>query len=78
MRPLIPVSFIYNLWFNYRYSMFTCEQLMLETWNGSIFSDIKYRLQDCAMKLLQAERNGKVFDSQLVIGVRESYGMQNY
>lgn len=51
----------------------TVRQLMLETWNGSIFSDIKYRLQDCAMKLLQAERNGKVFDSQLVIGVRESY-----
>jgi cullin-5 len=26
------------------------------------------------MKLLHAERNGEAFDSQLVIGVRESYG----
>jgi len=27
------------------------------------------------MKLVHAERNGEAFDSQLVIGVRESYGM---
>lgn len=26
------------------------------------------------MKLIFAERNGEAFDSQLVIGVRESYG----
>lgn len=26
------------------------------------------------MKLVQAERNGESFDSQLVIGVRDSYG----
>jgi len=26
------------------------------------------------MKLVQSERNGEAFDSQLVIGVRESYG----
>lgn len=38
------------------------------------FVDIKQRLQDSAMKLVQAERNGESFDSQLVIGVRESYG----
>lgn len=47
---------------------------MLDTWNNSIFKDIKQRLQDCAMKLVYAERNGEAFDSQLVIGVRESYG----
>lgn len=47
---------------------------MLDTWNSSIFKDIKQRLQDCAMKLVYAERNGEAFDSQLVIGVRESYG----
>ncbi|KAI4814922.1 hypothetical protein KUCAC02_005098 [Chaenocephalus aceratus] len=35
-------------------------KLMLDTWNESIFSNIKSRLQDSAMKLL-------------VIGVRESY-----
>lgn len=47
---------------------------MLDTWNESIFKDIKQRLQDCAMKLVFSERNGEAFDSQLVIGVRESYG----
>lgn len=35
--------------------------------------NIKHRLQDSAMKLVHAERNGDAFDSQLVIGVRESY-----
>lgn len=29
------------------------------------------------MKLVQAERNGESFDSQLVIGVRDSYGKKN-
>lgn len=51
-----------------------CSQLMLDTWNESIFSNIKNRLQDSAMKLVHAERLGEAFDSQLVIGVRESYG----
>lgn len=49
-------------------------QLMLDSWNQSIFSNIKSRLQNSAMKLVHAERNGEAFDSQLVIGVRESYG----
>ncbi|EZA46754.1 Cullin-5 [Ooceraea biroi] len=48
-------------------------KLMLDTWNHSIFNEIKQRLQDAAMRLVRAERNGEVFDSQLVIGVRESY-----
>lgn len=48
---------------------------MLDSWNQSIFNDIKQRLQDSAMKLVYLERNGEAFDSQLVIGVRESYGM---
>uniref|UniRef100_S4RIQ9 Cullin-5 n=1 Tax=Petromyzon marinus TaxID=7757 RepID=S4RIQ9_PETMA len=48
-------------------------QLMLDTWNESIFSNIKGRLQDSAMKLVHSERLGEAFDSQLVIGVRESY-----
>lgn len=46
---------------------------MLDSWNSSIFSNIKHRLQNSAMKLIHAERNGEAFDSQLVIGVRESY-----
>ena len=49
-------------------------QLMLDCWNAHIFSEIKRRLQDSAMKLVLAERNGEAFNSQLVIGVRESYG----
>lgn len=51
---------------------------MLDSWNESIFSNIKQRLQDSAMKLIFAERNGEAFDSQLVIGVRESYGKNYY
>jgi len=47
---------------------------MLDSWNHSIFNEIKQRLQDAAMRLVRAERNGEAFDSQLVIGVRESYG----
>jgi cullin-5 len=46
---------------------------MLDSWNLSIFSNIKERLQSSAMKLVHNERNGEAFDSQLVIGVRESY-----
>ena len=52
----------------------TLVQLMLDTWNTTIFTHIKERLQNSAMKLVSAERNGEAFDSQLVIGVRESYG----
>ncbi|XP_064473618.1 cullin-5-like isoform X2 [Ornithodoros turicata] len=48
-------------------------KLMLDTWNQSIFCSIKGRLQSSAMKLVHAERNGEAFDSQLVVGVRESY-----
>lgn len=47
--------------------------MMLDLWNSSIFSSIQGKLQDSAMKLLWAERLGDTFDSQLVIGVRESY-----
>lgn len=51
---------------------------MLDSWNQSIFGEIKQRLQDSAMRLVRAERNGEAFDSQLVIGVRESYGINIY
>ena len=47
---------------------------MLDSWHLSIFCNINNRLQDSTMKLVHAERNGEAFDSQLVIGVRESYG----
>lgn len=51
---------------------------MLDSWNQSIFNAIKQRLQDSAMKLVYYERKGEAFDSQLVIGVRESYGRLIY
>ena len=51
-------------------------KLMLDTWSKSIFIEIKQRLQNSAMKIVYAERIGEPFDSQLVIGVRESYGSQ--
>jgi cullin 5 len=50
------------------------KKLMLDTWSKSIFSEIKQRLQNSAMKIIYSERIGESFDSQLVIGVRESYG----
>ncbi len=52
-------------------------QMMLDSWNQGIFSSIKHRLLDSAMKIVQAERNGEAIDSQLIIGVRESYGNYN-
>ncbi len=52
-------------------------KLMLDTWSKSIFSEIKNRLQNSAMKIVYSERVGEPFDSQLVIGVRESYGKRN-
>jgi cullin-5 len=52
-------------------------KLMLDSWSKSIFSEIKYRLQNSAMKIVYSERIGEPFDSQLVTGVRESYG-ENY
>ena len=51
-------------------------KLMLDTWSKSIFSEIKHRLQNSAMKIVYSERIGEPFDSQLVIGVRESYGIK--
>lgn len=48
-------------------------KLMLDSWNEHVFSDIKDRLQSSAMILVKNERKGVFFDSQLVIGVRQSY-----
>ena len=51
-----------------------CAQLMLQSWNNSIFLNVRDKLLLAAMKFLYAERNGEAFDSQLVVGVRESFG----
>jgi len=65
---------IINISYNIVILLLSVIQLMLDSWNQSIFNEIKQRLQDAAMRLVRAERNGEAFDSQLVIGVRESYG----
>lgn len=47
---------------------------MLQSWNGLIFENVRDKLLSAAMKFLFDERSGEAFDSQLVIGVRESFG----
>ncbi len=47
---------------------------MLKGWNTHIFNNVREKLLSAAMKLLYAERSGEAFDSQLVVGVRESFG----
>ena len=51
-----------------------CTQLMLQSWNNSIFAAVREKLLSASMKLLYSERSGEAFDSQLVIGVRQSFG----
>ncbi|VDN29305.1 unnamed protein product [Gongylonema pulchrum] len=46
---------------------------MLNDWNETIFTGMKAKLQNAALRLIEAERNGEDFDPQLVIGVRQSY-----
>ncbi|CAD6195381.1 unnamed protein product [Caenorhabditis auriculariae] len=47
--------------------------VMLEKWNTAIFSSFSQQLLSAAMGLVESERNGGIIDSQLVIGVRESF-----
>ena len=47
---------------------------MLQTWNGSIFKDVRSQLLTAAMSFLHRERSGEAYDAQLVIGVRQSFG----
>ncbi len=47
---------------------------MLERWNSLIFDNVREKLLAAAMEFLYDERSGEAFDSQLVIGVRESFG----
>ena len=47
---------------------------MLQTWNKSIFAGVRAQLLNAAMSFLLRERKGEAFDSQLVIGVRQSFG----
>ena len=52
--------------------------MMLWTWNNNIFRDISDLLKDKTMVLIKQEREGEVLDSQLVIGVRQSFGRLEY
>lgn len=47
---------------------------MLQSWSTHIFRNVREKLLSAAIKLLYAERSGEAFDSQLVVGVRESFG----
>lgn len=47
---------------------------MLDSWNLNVFDNIKQRLRDAAMNMIYLERNGEIFDSQLIIGVKQSFG----
>ena len=48
-------------------------KLMLQEWNDNIFHSIRDKIHGAAMRLVEKERSGDLFDKQLVIGVRESY-----
>ena len=48
-------------------------KLMLQEWNDNIFQSIRDKIHGAAMRLVEKERSGDLFDKQLVIGVRESY-----
>ena len=52
-------------------------KLMLDSWNQSIFSNIKERLQSSAMKLVHNERNGEAFDSQVILIVLSVHLLSN-
>lgn len=49
-------------------------KLMLDAWYNSIFNMTKQRLQKGVIKIVYSERTGEPFDSQLIIGIRESFG----
>ncbi|CAB3396904.1 unnamed protein product [Caenorhabditis bovis] len=51
----------------------TTKSVMLEKWYQRIFAKLSQTLLGEALKLVEEERNGNIIDSQLVIGVRESF-----
>ncbi|GIY78425.1 hypothetical protein CDAR_272011 [Caerostris darwini] len=67
------VKTAYNVKKNTKQGEKDIRRMMLNSWNKIIFSNIKQRLQNSAMRLVCSERNGEAFDSQLVIDVRESF-----
>lgn len=50
---------------------------MLDCWRERVFTPISERLRTAALKLVDSERNGEVFDDRLVVGIRESYVILN-
>ena len=47
--------------------------VMLDCWNRYVFAEISTRLLNAAMSLIDRERNGELVNSQLIVGVRESF-----
>ena len=70
---LAPENILLLYWFNV-VMIIPSLQLMLQSWNNLIFESVRDKLLLAAMKFLYNERSGEAFDSQLVIGVRESFG----
>ncbi|GMT10094.1 hypothetical protein PFISCL1PPCAC_1391, partial [Pristionchus fissidentatus] len=50
---------------------------MLSCWRVRVFNPISERIRNAALKLVDTERNGEVFDDRLVVGIRESYVILN-
>lgn len=49
------------------------KRCLLENWNKYVFSAISQKLLNSSMKIVESEREGFSVDSQLIIGVRESF-----
>ncbi|GMR58884.1 hypothetical protein PMAYCL1PPCAC_29079, partial [Pristionchus mayeri] len=50
---------------------------MLDCWRERVFNPFSERLKSAALRLVDSERNGEVFDDRLVVGIRESYVILN-
>ncbi|GMS79957.1 hypothetical protein PENTCL1PPCAC_2132, partial [Pristionchus entomophagus] len=50
---------------------------MLDCWRERVFNPISDKVRNAALKLIDSERNGEVFDDRLVVGIRESYVILN-
>lgn len=51
----------------------TVRCLMLKLWNEQIVKPLEKRLQESAKQLIWTERSGLIVDSQLIVGLRESF-----
>ncbi|KAL3101325.1 hypothetical protein niasHT_028081 [Heterodera trifolii] len=47
--------------------------VMLDYWNRHVFADISHRILNAAMGMVERERNRELVNSQMIVGVRESF-----